>query len=219
MTPRRIRVYVVDDHALVREWLGNLLRLQQDMTLVGEHDDVDGAWREISELLPDVVVIDLSLKRGNGVDLIGMISGDLQNVKPLVMSMHEEVSEVERAFRAGARGYVMKASATSQIIPAIREVHGGKLHAEPYILALLTERTLGRLTPPAKIPEDLLSDRELEVFRALGAGYSTRRIADDMNISHHTVQTYCARIKEKLCLDDGRQLLRAAMLWTRPRPS
>jgi DNA-binding NarL/FixJ family response regulator len=210
-----IRVFLVDDHPLVREWLANLLRLEPDIRVCGEAEGVAPALAAMSAQPPDVAVIDLSLKRGSGLDLIKDLQVQLPHVRVVVLSMHEGVADVERALRAGARGYVTKRESTNRIVSAIRDVHAGQIHADPAILTQLAERIFVRPTPApgAKPAADSLSDREREVFRRLGDGQSTRRIADDLGVSLKTVQTYCARIKEKLALADASELARAAILW------
>lgn len=221
-----IRVFIVDDHPLVREWLGNLLRLEEDIEVVGEADEPESAMAAISnmaalpDVAPDVVVVDLSLKRGSGLDLIKAICASADNtlsqssrqtdIRVLVLSMHEEVGDVERALKAGARGYVMKRESTSQIVNAIRQVYSGKIFLAPELAARLVERVDSYAQNPAASP-DALSDRELEVFRRIGMGHSTRRIAEDLGVGQKTIQTYCARIKEKMGLNDGSELLRSAV--------
>lgn len=217
MKPDRIRVFLVDDHTFVREWLGNLLRLEPDIEVVGEAQEPGPALLAMESLRPDVAVVDLSLKQGSGLDLIKSICARLPETRPLVLSMHEEISYVERSLRAGACGYVMKGEATRQILPAIRQVHAGRVFADPQVLAQLAERMVGRAPHGAANSLDLLSDREAEVFRLLGAGHSTQRIADDLRVSQKTVQTYCSRIKDKLGLEDGRQLLQSAIRWHQAR--
>lgn len=223
---RPIRVFIVDDHPLVREWLGNLLRLEEDIEVVGEADEPESAMAAISnmaalpDVAPDVVVVDLSLKRGSGLDLIKAICASADNtlsqsnrqtsIRVLVLSMHEEVGDVERALKAGARGYVMKRESTSQIVNAIRQVYSGKIFLAPELAARLIERVDSYAQNLAASP-DALSDRELEVFRRIGMGHSTRRIAEDLGVGQKTIQTYCARIKEKMGLNDGSELLRSAV--------
>ena len=223
---RPIRVFIVDDHPLVREWLGNLLRMEEDIEVVGEADEPESAMAGISnmaslpEAVPDVVVVDLSLKRGSGLDLIKAIcasgvntlsqSSQQTDIRVLVLSMHEEVGDVERALKAGARGYVMKRESTSQIVNAIRQVYSGKIFLAPDLAARLVERVDSYAQNPAARP-GALSDRELEVFRRIGMGHSTRRIAEDLGVGQKTIQTYCARIKEKMGLNDGSELLRSAV--------
>jgi len=206
-----IRIFLVDDHPLVREWLTNLLRMEADIQVIGEAEDQASAVRGIESLLPDIAIIDLSLKRGSGLDLIKVLQQRAISTRILVLSMHEQISDVERAMRAGARGYVMKRESTSQIVSAIRQVHEGKLFAAPDVLANLAERVMSHPTGANGSPRELLSDRELEVFSRLGAGQSTRRIGDELGVSQKTVQTYCARIKEKLALNDASELVQAAI--------
>ena len=180
MTTDRIKVFIVDDHPLVREWLGNLLRLEKDIEVVGEAEEPEPALAAMEAQRVDVVVVDLTLKRGSGLDLIKAIRLRSPATRALVLSMHEEISDVERALRAGARGYVMKGEATSEIVQAIRQVHTGKVYADTQILARLAERMVGRLPHDEHDPAEALSDRELDVFRRIGAGHSTRCIAEDL---------------------------------------
>jgi DNA-binding NarL/FixJ family response regulator len=209
----RTRIFLVDDHPLVREWLGNLLRLQPDMEVCGEADTPSAALSAMALQRPEVAIVDLSLQHGSGLDLIKDLRASLPATQVIVLSMHEEIGDVERALRAGARGYVMKRESTSQIVNAIRQVQAGRVYANAEVLAQLAERMIGRpMDEPLATPE-ALSDRELDVFRRLGAGHSTRRIADDLGVSLKTVQTYCARIKEKLGYGDGAELVRAAVRW------
>lgn len=212
MISNPIRIFIVDDHPLVREWLGNLLRLEDDIEVVGEADEADAALAAMLDNAIDVAVIDLSLKRGSGLDLIKTLQTESHTkINTLVLSMHEEISDVKRALKAGARGYVMKRESTSQIVNAIRQVAAGKIFLTPELQTRLAEST-ALYAPVGGSPKaDVLSDRELDVFRRIGLGHSTRRIADDLGIGQKTIQTYCARIKEKLGLSDGSELLRSAV--------
>jgi DNA-binding NarL/FixJ family response regulator len=207
-----IRVFLVDDHPLVRDWLKSLLQLEEDFEVIGEADEAPAALAAMSRSKPDIAVVDLSLKRGSGLDLIKSLRSRLPQTRVLVLSMHEEISDVERALRAGARGYVMKGESSNQIVPAIRWVHAGKIYATAEVFSRLAERVTGK---PSGFdhPAEVLSDRELEVFRRIGEGHSTRRIAEELQVSLKTVQTYCARIKEKIGLDDGAELSLTAIRW------
>jgi len=209
----RIRVFLVDDHPLVRDWLRSLLQMEEDFEVIGEADEPATALAAMSADQPDIAVIDLSLKRGSGLDLIKSLRTRLPEVRVLVLSMHEEISDVERALRAGARGYVMKGESSSQIVPAIRWVQSGKIYATPDVFSRLAERASGHMPGSFDHPEEVLSDRELHVFRRIGEGLTTRRIADELQVSQKTVQTYCARIKEKIGLDDGAELALTAIRW------
>jgi DNA-binding NarL/FixJ family response regulator len=207
-----IRVFLVDDHPLVRDWLKTLLQTEKDFEVIGEADEQAAALSSMVADPPDIAVVDLSLRRGSGLELIKSLRGKVPDVQVIVLSMHEEISDVERALRAGARGYVMKGASSGQIVPAIRWVHSGKIYATPEVFSRLAERMTQR-DPSDGNPAELLSDRELEVFRRLGEGQSTRRIGEELYVSQKTVQTYCARIKEKIGLDDSAELALAAMRW------
>jgi len=213
MKTARIRVFIVDDHPLVREWLGSLLRLQPDLDVCGEASDPVPALAAMISAPPDVAVVDLSLKRGSGLQLIKDLRAQLPETRVLVLSMHEEISDIERALRAGARGYVMKRESTGQIVAAIRQVHAGKIYADAAVLTSLAERMVGRPPESLAATPEVLSDRELDVFRRLGEGHSTRRISEDLHLGLKTVQTYCVRIREKLNLADAAELVRAAVRW------
>ncbi|MDB6168004.1 MAG: LuxR family transcriptional regulator [Verrucomicrobia bacterium] len=213
MNPKAITVFIVDDHPLVREWLANLLRLEPDIEVTGAAEEPATALSAMIARPPNVAVVDLSLKRGSGLSLIKDLQASLPSVRIVVLSMHEEVSDVERSLRAGALGYVMKRESTGQIVTAIRHVHAGRVYADQNVLAQLAGRMIGRLTDASTDVAESLSDRELDVFRRLGQGQATRLIAEDLGVSQKTVQAYCARIKAKLALPDGAQLVREAVRW------
>jgi len=217
-TTRTVRVFLVDDHPLVRDWLKNLLETESDFAVVGEAAEQATALAAMTADPPDVAVVDLSLKRGSGLELIKALHARLPDVNVLVLSMHEEIGDVERALRAGARGYVMKGASSSQIVPAIRWVQAGKIYATQEVFSKMAER-MTRKDAASGDWADLLSDRELEVFRRLGEGQTTRRIADELYVSQKTVQTYCARIKEKIGVEDGAELAFAAIRWRGPGPA
>lgn len=209
-----VRIFIVDDHPLVQEWLAQLLVGEPDFDVVGRADDPAPALAAMRETRPDVAIVDLALRTGYGLDLIKQLRAELPSVHVIVLSMHEELTQVERALRAGAVGYVMKRESTTRIVEAIRSVRSGSIYAAPDVLARLAERIVGRRSAEVKGSVDTLSDRELEVFRRMGEGHATKRIAADLGVSIKTVQEYQARIKEKLGLADASELMRAAVRWT-----
>jgi DNA-binding NarL/FixJ family response regulator len=213
--PRRHRIAVVDDHPLVREMLLNLIGRRADLEVCGEAEDAASAMTVMARGRPDVVIVDLSLKSVSGLELIKDIRAQHPAVRILVLSMHEDPSYAERALRAGARGYVMKRESTGQIIEAIYAVLRGEIYASRKLMAGLTERMVGEAagSSTSRLPPDLLSDRELEVFRLLGTGLETRQVAEQMKLSIKTVQCYSARIKEKLGVNNASQLMREAVQW------
>ena len=206
------KVFLVDDHPLVREWLGNLINRQTDLEVCGEAGSAPQAREKIQAAKPDIAVVDITLESGSGLELIK----DLRVLQPhmavVVLSMHDESLYAERAMRAGAKGYLAKKETTKKILLVIREVLDGRL----YVSGAFAESILDRLRAGQRSGAsaiESLSDRELEVFRMIGRGMKTREIAESLHLSMKTVQVYCARIKEKLNLADATQLLREAMRW------
>lgn len=210
--PRK-RAFVVDDHALVREWLVTLLRGEPDLEVIGQAEAGPPALAAMMASPPDIAIVDLSLQGGSGLDLIKDLRVQCPQTLVIVLTMHEEIHFIERALRAGARGYVTKRDSTHSIVEAIRTVLSGRVYARPEILAQLTERLVAH---PAEKPAnavEVLSDREMEVFRRLGQGQATRKIATEMGLSMKTVQAYSARIKDKLGLSNVNELMREAVRW------
>lgn len=209
---RPARIFLVDDHAVVREALRSLIAQQRDLAVCGEADDTVDAARAIAETGPDVVVMDISLRDSTGLELLRQVRARHQATRVLVLSMHDEKLYAERCIRAGAHGYVMKAESSKRFLFAIREVMAGRLCVSKPIAAILADKMIGLKTRSGS-PLEALSDRELEVYNLLGTGLETRQIAQSLNVSIKTVQAYCARIKLKLGLSSGSELLREAICW------
>lgn len=211
------RIFLVDDHPLVREYLTTHLHQQGDFVVCGEAADAPHAIQGILALEPDVAVVDISMAGRSGIELIK----DLKRLRPallvIVLSMHDELTYAERSLRAGARGYIMKREATDKIVVAIRDVLAGNLYIGERVKARLTEKFVGGVPPASQSPVTLLSDRELEVFQLLGQGRDTKQVAEEMQVSYKTVHAYCARIKEKLNLTKATELLREAVRWEEQR--
>ena len=211
--PARRRVFLVDDHPLVREWLASMVALETDLAVCGQAEEAATALAAVPQARPDLMVVDLSLPRGSGLDLIKNMRAQFPAVRLLVLSMHDEASVAERAFRAGAHGYAVKRESGPRIIDGIRTVLEGKFYASPSLTAQLAGRMFGGAAHGGGSPEDLLSDREIEVFRLRGQGRSPKEIADRLGVSVKTIASYDARIKEKLGLSDAGELMREAVLW------
>jgi DNA-binding NarL/FixJ family response regulator len=213
-TKKRSRVLIVDDHPAVREALALRIARQRDLEVCGEAADTSEALNLLAETKPDVAVVDISLKTGNGIDLIKRIKDRNGNVCILVWSMHSESLYAERALRAGALGYVTKDQATDRIVEAIRQVLAGKI----YLSEAMTERMLQRAVGGGRAevtrsPLDVLADRELEVFRLIGQGVKTAEIAERLHLSVKTVETYRDRMRRKLDLSDSTKLAHYATQW------
>ena len=209
---RNHRVYIVDDHPLVREGLANLINQQSDVTVCGEAEDSTGAMSGIQTLQPDVVLVDISLKNESGLELVKTLKNQYPDLAVIVISMHDEALYAERALHAGARGYVMKRETTKNVLTAIRRVLEGDVYVSDRVVNSMAKRMSSRKTAAAE-PVERLSDRELEIFRLLGQGRTPSQIAEDLRLSLKTVQAYCARAKEKFGVTSLTELLRAAIRW------
>lgn len=205
------RIYVIDDHPLVRERLAQLIAQQSDLEVCGESESAQAALAGVAAARADLVIVDLSLQDSAGLDLIKNLQRLHPSLPMLVLSMHDESLYAERVFRAGARGYINKRESAQKVIEAIRRVLDGKLYVSEKAAEILAGRTMrGAVERP---PIERLSDRELEVFEKLGQGIGTRQISEEFRVSIKTVQAYCARIKEKLDLGSATELLREAVRW------
>jgi DNA-binding NarL/FixJ family response regulator len=208
------KVLIVDDHPAVREALTIRIAAQPDLEVCGEAADVNDALRLAAANEPDVAVIDIALKTGNGIDLIKRLKARNDRFRAIVWSMYSEDLYAERALRAGAMGYITKEQATGKIIEAIRQVLAGKVYLSPAMTDKLLKRTVGAASQePGQSPLEMLSDRELEVFRLIGQGLKTQEIAAQLHLSVKTVETYRDRIREKLGLAGGTELARSALQW------
>jgi len=209
----KAKVFVVDDHPLVRDGLAARLGKEADMDVCGEADSVEQAASRIRAERPDVVIVDLALGEQHGFDLLRKFQSADGQIKMLVLSTYDEALYAERALRAGAMGYVNKTASWDVIVEAIRTVLRGQRYLSPELTGrLLDEKLGGKPAQPSSLV-DVLSDRELEVFRLIGLGLSTRKIAHRLFVSTHTIDSHRENIKHKLRLNSGSELERSAILW------
>lgn len=211
---KRSRVLIVDDHPAVREALALRISRQPDLEVGGEAADMAEAIHLFAKNQPDILVVDISLRSGSGLDLIKRIRDRDANVRVLVWSMHSESQYARRALQAGALGYINKDQATDKIVEAIRRVLAGKVWLSDAMTENLLQGAVGAgIGTVSASPVDALSDRELEVFRFIGDGVKTAEIAKRLHLSVKTVETYRDRIRTKLNLTSGAELARAAAQW------
>jgi len=217
-TPRtvkkRARILLVDDHPLVRERLAEVINREPDLLVTGEAEDRHEAIALIAAKPPDLVIVDLTLKNSDGLELMKDIRARWPKMRMLVVSMHDESLYAERVIRAGALGYITKQEATRKILLAIRRVLAGTLYLNEKIANHIISRLTAHAGTLAVTPGELLADRELQVFELTGRGLSTREIANRLHIAVKTVETYRARIREKLRLKDTSELLQLAISWS-----
>jgi DNA-binding NarL/FixJ family response regulator len=210
----RKKVFVVDDHPIVRQGLALLINQQPDLNVCGEAEDVSSALQGIAACSPDILIVDISLNGPDGLELLKSIRGRDASLPVLILSMHEESLYAERALRAGANGYIMKQEATDNVLVALRRILN---HHEIYVSESVANKMLRQYisgsaaTKPSSISD--LTDRELEVFRLIGEGHATRQIAQELHLSVKTVESHQAHIKDKLSLHSGRELVQHAIQW------
>lgn len=208
------RVLIVDDHPIFRNGITQLINHEADLHVCGEICSAAQALGAVDELKPDIVVLDISIQGTNGIELMKSIRALHPQLPAIMVSMHDESVYAERALRAGARGYVMKAAPSEKVIEALRRVLGGGLYLSEAIGGRLLDTFLnGRASNVGTSTIEQLSDREIEVFRAVGEGRGTREIARTLFLSVKTVETHRAHIKEKLQLKTAPELVRAAVEW------
>ncbi|MEM6645308.1 MAG: response regulator transcription factor [Bacteroidota bacterium] len=219
------RIFVVDDHAVTRKGYIYLLDEEPDLEVVGEADSCMAALSQLAELQVDLVIADVSMQGLSGLDLVKHLAPVRPELPVLLVSMHDEAVYAERALQAGARGYLMKSDASTQVIIAIRKILAGGVYLSDAMNARLLLRMAGRLAPAGAAASTAhrkeegratglthLSDRELSVFEHLGRGLKTSEIAQVLLISRSTVGSYCERLKEKLNAEDHAALVRLATL-------
>jgi DNA-binding NarL/FixJ family response regulator len=205
------RIFIVDDHPVVRQGLALLINREEDLAVCGDAEEANSALQRIESLKPHLVVVDISLNGPDGLDLLKNIRMRDPALPVLILSMLDELLYAERALRAGASGYIMKQEATEQVLVAIRRILGGEIYVSDRMANKMLHRFVGGAPALARSPIAELTDRELEVFRLIGEGHGTRQIADELHISVKTVESYQAHIKEKLSLKNGRELVQRAI--------
>jgi len=207
------KVLVVDDHPLLRQGLGLLINQQSDMHVCGEAEEAHAAMLAIAEKKPDIIILDISLKGPDGLELLKSIRAVYPDLPVLLLSMHDEAIYAERALRARANGYIMKQEATEKVLLALRRIFNGEVYLSDRMSKKMLQQYIDGAPPLLESRIAALSDRELEVFRRIGDGRATREIADELHLSIKTVETYQAHIKDKLSLRSGRELIQHAVQW------
>jgi DNA-binding NarL/FixJ family response regulator len=215
---RTVNVLLVEDHPMFRERLASVISKRGDMAVCAEADNVQDALRLAESFRPDIAIVDITLRGSNGLDFLKDLKARGIELPVLVLSMHDEAIYAERVLRAGARGYITKYEASSEVMAAIEQV----LNGEVYLSRQMTSRMLGRFAIGKKDDANdisALTDRELEVFQRIGRGETPRDIAGALHLGITTIDTYRARIKEKLGLKTGNELNRRAMEWAQANPA
>ena len=209
----RTRILLVDDHAVVRYGIAQLINRERDLVVCGEEEEASKALSSISALNPDLVIADISLKDSSGLELMRNIKAQFPKLPVLVVSGHDENIYAEIAFRAGALGYLMKDQALDRVLPAIRRVLSGAIYVSDALGARMLQQQVRGHTDINQSPVQGLSDRELEVFQAIGQWKKTRDIAEELHLSIKTIEYYREQIKRKLNLKSASELTHYATSW------
>jgi len=211
--PKR-RVFVVDDHPIVREGSAQLINREPDLAVCGSAEEMHSALQTIDALKPDILIVDISLNGPDGLDLLKNIRAKDPNLPVLILSMHDESIYAERVLRAGANGYIMKQEGTDRVLIALRRILNREIYVSDRVAnKMLRQFVSGGPSAVHRSGVDELSDRELEVLRLIGEGHSTRQIAEALHLSVKTVETYQCHLKEKLGLKNSRELVQYAIQW------
>jgi DNA-binding NarL/FixJ family response regulator len=204
-------IFIVDDHPIVRQGLIQLISTEPDLVIAGQGEDAYQALKMIRQAKPDLTLLDISLKDTGGIELLKELRAQDPDLRVLILSMHDESLYAERALRAGARGYIMKQEAPQVLLQAIRKVLHGEVYVSDKMSALLLQRMVGNRKPDGALPMDRLTDREMEIFRMIGAGLTVKEIAEKLFLSAKTIEAHREHIKEKLSLKTSAELLRFAI--------
>lgn len=210
----RRRILLVEDHAVVRFGIAQLINRQSDLVVCGEEEDGSKALSAIASLRPDLVIADISLKDSSGLELMRNIKAQYPNIPILVVSVHDESIYAEIAFRAGALGYLMKQEALEKVLVAIRRVLEGNIYVSDTLAAKMLQQQIRGQTDVNESPVKSLSDREMEVFQLIGQWKKTKEIAQELHLSIKTVEYYREQIKRKLNLRDASELTQYATSWS-----
>lgn len=210
---KKKQVYLVDDHPIVRQGLIKLIDHEDGLEVCGEAGSVSEALKGLAIVNPDVILVDISLEGSNGLELIKTIADMGLKIPTLVLSMHDESLYAEHALKAGASGYVMKQAASNTLINAIEKVLEGEIYVSKTMSSQMLKMAFQSGKEKTRRGTDSLSLRELEVFELIGRGNSTREIAEQLNLSVKTIETYRAHIKDKLQLRSGTELMQRAIHW------
>ena len=212
---RRVRrVLIVDDHPIVRQGLRRIMENEEDLIVCGEAETARDARTAIKELNPDVMIADISLKQSDGIELVRDVRAHYPQLPILVLSMHDEAIYAERMLSAGANGYIMKQAESDELLLALRRVLGGGVYVSEAIGNSMIRKLAAGGRYVSSNPIERLSNRELQILQMIGSGLSTRQTAEALSLSMKTVETHRERIKRKLHLATGSQLVQYAVNWS-----
>lgn len=213
-SPGKYKVLIIDDHPIFCLGMSELINKEADLEVCGCVEMIKQAQEATERLKPDLLIVDISLKDGNGIELVQNLKKEYEKLPMLMLSMYDESLYAERALLAGASGYIMKQEAIPRVVEAIRKVLGGDIYASDTVKEKVFRRLTNQQTADSTSPLDILTNRELEVLRLIGEGYSTKEIAERLHLSIKTIGTYRENLKEKLNLKHFTGLVKFAVHWS-----
>jgi DNA-binding NarL/FixJ family response regulator len=213
LEPPKRKVFVLDDHPIIRAGLTMLINREPDLSVCGDAEEMASALQLIDSLRPDILVVDISLNGPDGLDVLKHVRSKNAGLPVLILSMHDETLYAERALRAGANGYIMKQEATERVLVALRRILKREIYVSDRVASKMLRHFVGGAPTSQRSPLEELSDRELEVLRLIGEGQGTRQMAEALHLSVKTVETYQCHLKEKLDLKNSRELVQYAIQW------
>jgi len=213
MNKKEMSVFLLDDHAVLRESLCILMNKETDMNVCGTASDVADAVSKLFKVHADIIIVDLSLENSNGMDFIKTIKARYEDIRVIVLSMHDELVFAERCLRSGADGYIMKSEKPSVLLSAIRQVMNGKIYLSEKMIQYIVAKSMNQKNASEKDVVESLSDREFQVFQYIGEGYLSKQMADFLNLSVKTIDSLRENIKHKLGLENASELTRYAIKW------
>lgn len=217
--PAKKKVLLVDDHPITRQGMRMMIGQAGGFEVVGEADNAAQAMELAAKLNPDIAIVDITLRTANGIELTKNLRAHSPELLVLIVSMHDEELFAERALRAGAKGYVMKHEASERVVQALQRLVNGEIYVSERVQARMLSRLANQRGGEIVSPVETLSDREMEVFQLLGNGYATRQIAERLNLSVKTIDSYREHLKLKLNLESGADLVRYAIQWVKSQES
>ncbi|MBI4682544.1 MAG: response regulator transcription factor [Nitrospirae bacterium] len=213
------KIFIVDDHPIVREGLTKLINQQRDLKVCGEAGDAKSALQAIENCQPDIAIVDISLGQSSGLQLLRDLLNKNAKLSILVLSMHDELVYAERCLSAGAKGYIMKEEPPKKVIAALKTILNGEIYISDNLATILVKKFVNKKPKDQSSPIESLSNRELEVFQLIGEGFKTRNVAEKLNLSVNTVESHIEHIKKKMNFNSSRDLFLHAVKWSMMDPS
>jgi len=210
---KKSKVFIVDDHPIVRQGLIQLINQESDFVICGDVGDISSAMKDIAKKRPDIVLIDIALGQANGIRLIEDIAREFPEILMIALSMHDESVYGERCLKAGARGYLMKQEEPENVITALKKVISGEVYISENLRDMFLNKFINKKGQTPNTSISSLSNRELEVFQLFGQGLKTQQIASELNLSVKTIETHVEHIKRKMNFNNLHELTTHAIRW------